>query len=48
MNAAASIDVLPDRIRLPPNHSTRAIAAVPRNSLMGWARDWRRATALER
>ena len=37
-----------DKIRLPPNQSTSAMAAVPRNSLIGWARACLRATLLDR
>ena len=31
------IDVCPPKINAPPNHSTIAIAVVPKNSLIGWA-----------
>ena len=46
MNDAALIDERPSRISVPPNQRTMAIVRVPRNSLIGWARLWRRATAL--
>ena len=36
----------PLRMREPPNHSTTITAMVPRNSLIGWARAWRRSIAL--
>ena len=42
----ASMVDFPPRIRVPPNHSTIMISTVPRNSLIGWARDWRIVTRL--
>ena len=46
MNIGASIVDFPPRINAPPNHSTIIISTVPRNSLIGWARDWRMVTRL--
>ena len=37
MNLGAVMASVPLRIKVPPNHSTMAMVAVPRNSLMGWA-----------
>ena len=36
----------PPSIKAPPNHSTIMIRTVPRNSLIGWASDWRIVTLL--
>ena len=47
MNSEALSVELPPRMSDPPNHSTIAMAIVPKNSLMGWASDWRRAMRLE-
>ena len=48
MNDDALIDDAPLSISVPPNHSTMAMAVVPRNSLIGWASACRRATLLLR
>ena len=42
MNVGASMILLPERMSVPPNHSTMAMVIVPRNSLIGCASDWRR------
>ena len=46
MKDGASITAWSPRIRVPPNQSTMAIIAEPRNSLTGWALAWRTATWL--
>ncbi len=46
MKEAAFIDDVPCIISEPPNQSTMAIVAVPKSSLSGWARAWRRAMRL--
>ena len=46
MNSEAFRLEVPPRMSEPPNQSTMAMAVVPRNSLMGWASDWRRAIRL--